>query len=462
MDSLNRPGQILAIQQIDRLYAEIDALRPLSNEQEARILQKFRLDWNYHSNAIEGNSLDYGETVAFLLYGITAKGKPFKDYLDIQGHNQAIDFLLELIRDNADLTETDIRNLHKLVLGEPYQVAAQTPDGAPTTKRIVPGQYKTSANHVQTQTGLIHYYATPEETPARMQELMVWYRANEPDPTVHPVVLAALTHHRFVAIHPFDDGNGRMTRLLTNLILMRAHYPPVVIKQQDRGTYYLTLSQADAGNLQPSIEFMAENVLAALTLYLKGARGESLEEPSDLDKELALFKVELRGKEVVAKVAGSIEMQQAAFIKSFLPLVANARLLMNKFQDLFTNSKEVPYVLGEIKFGLSSVPDGLPEMALLEGIPNGLVRLGLSFEFSEFSTNREIGLRVILGFLRRIYNYQIAFQVSDPNRTVDFTVLTEKPYTEFLQPDEVTAISNRIGHEILAYLKQATNSDTAV
>ena len=69
------------LDKVDRLKAELDALRPLSPEQEGRVMQKFRLDWNYHSNAIEGNSLTYGETIAFLMEGLTAKGKPFKDHL---------------------------------------------------------------------------------------------------------------------------------------------------------------------------------------------------------------------------------------------------------------------------------------------------------------------------------------------------------------------------------------------
>ncbi len=75
------------IQQIDALKAAIDALRPIDAEQEGRVMQMLRLDWNYHSNAIKGNTLTLGETRAFLLHGITAKGKPFRDYLDLKGHN---------------------------------------------------------------------------------------------------------------------------------------------------------------------------------------------------------------------------------------------------------------------------------------------------------------------------------------------------------------------------------------
>lgn len=135
-------------------------------------MQKFRLNWNYHSNAIEGNTLSLGETRAFLLHGVTAKGKPFKDYLDIKGHNEAITYLEEFVRGQGFLTEAAIREIHKILLVEPYEVAALTPDGQPTKRRITLGQYKTWPNHVKTSTGEMHYYTTPEETPARMDDLM--------------------------------------------------------------------------------------------------------------------------------------------------------------------------------------------------------------------------------------------------------------------------------------------------
>ena len=89
---------------VEALRGEVDALRPLDPEQEARLVQKLNLEWNYHSNAIEGNTLTLGETRAFLLYGITAQGKPFRDYLDIRGHHDAIRYLEELVRGRAALT----------------------------------------------------------------------------------------------------------------------------------------------------------------------------------------------------------------------------------------------------------------------------------------------------------------------------------------------------------------------
>ena len=275
---------------LDHLRANLDALRPLAPEQEARVLQKFRLEWNYNSNAIEGNSLTLGETRSLLLHGLTAAGKPMRDHLDIKGHNEAVVALEEFVRSEYPLTEQFIREMHQLLLGEPYHNPAQAAGGQPTRKLIVPGRYKTSPNNVLTATGETFYFASPEETPGRMTDLMDWYRAEEAAPTLPPVALAAEFHYRFVRIHPFDDGNGRMARLLMNLILLRHGYPMTVIKAADRNRYLAALAEADAGEFEPFLDFIVENVEDSLRLMIRAARGESIDEPSDLDKKLALLK----------------------------------------------------------------------------------------------------------------------------------------------------------------------------
>ena len=255
------------LQEVDALKKQIDDLRPLPEDVEGRVMQKLRLDWNYHSNAIEGNRLSYGETVAFLMEGVTAKGKPLKDHLDIRGHNEAINFLLEIVKDTRPISEADIRALHTMILVEPYDFKAQTAEGLPTTKRITLGEYKTLPNHVKTATGETHYYATPEETSIKMHELMEWYNEILKDTDIHPVVIAALFHHKFVSIHPFDDGNGRLSRILMNLILMQKGYPPVVIKMDDRQNYYLLLNRADNGDSWPFIEYVTDGLKDSLQMF---------------------------------------------------------------------------------------------------------------------------------------------------------------------------------------------------
>ncbi len=324
---------------LDYLRADLDALRPLAPEQEARVLQKFRLEWNYNSNAIEGNSLTLGETRSLLLHGLTAAGKPMRDHLDIKGHNEAVVALEEFVRSEYPLTEQFVREMHQLLLGEPYHTPAQTAGGQPTRKLIVPGRYKTSPNNVLTATGEMFYFASPEETPGRMTDLVDWYRAEEAAPTLHPVALAAEFHYRFVRIHPFDDGNGRMSRLLMNLILLRHGYPMTVIQAADRNRYLAALAEADAGEPEPFLRFIIENVEASLRLIIRAARGESIDEPSDLDKKLALLKKQVLTREDSIEIIWSLKTQSTFYEGLFLPWLTDLVSQMGKFDDIFLDKE---------------------------------------------------------------------------------------------------------------------------
>lgn len=284
------------------LKSELDALRPIDKEQEDRIMQKFRLDWNYHSNHLEGNSLTYGETKALILFGITAQGKPLKDTLEITGHNEAINWVLEMVTGDRPLTENFIRELHSLLLKDSYK-ESKNADGVLVPRKISAGKYKTTSNHVETVTGEIFYFATPEETPAKMTDLIDWYKNKTEQSDVNPVLLAAEFHYKFIRIHPFDDGNGRTARILMNFILMKFNYPPVIIKTEDKANYFAVLQLADAGNLEAFSEYIAQNLVRSLEIMIAGANGESIEEVDDLDKEIALLEQRLSdfGDKVIPK-----------------------------------------------------------------------------------------------------------------------------------------------------------------
>ncbi len=337
MDAIKKLSDELPfLKDIEALKKKLDNLKPLSEEVEKKVLQKLRLDWNYNSNAIEGNAFTFGETIALLMEGITAKGKPLKDALDIKGHNDAIDFMMEMIYDERDLNEADIRNLHKLILGSNYYKDAITSDDKPTKKLIKAGQYKTESNHVKTSTGEIHYYATPKETPAKMEELINWYNNILKSKDFNPLVLASLFHHKFVAIHPFDDGNGRMTRILTNFVLLKFGYPVSVIRQENKGAYYACLAQADSGELIPIIEYISDTVKHSLNIYFKAINGEDINEPDDLDKEIALFRKEIGVKSVIKKRKKDISVTKICF-EIFSPL----KKKLDKFSDIFNGNSTI-------------------------------------------------------------------------------------------------------------------------
>ena len=278
------------LKEIDRLKGELDELRPLPPEVVARVEQKLRIESNYHSNAVEGNALTLGETRSLILHGLTARGKPMRDHLDIQGHDQAVKAIERAVKDEEPLTEVFIRNLHRVLLKEPYENAAVTPDGRRSTRRITPGDYKTTPNNVVTSTGETYHFTPPEQVKPAMSDLIDWYRAREAAGE-HPIITAATFHYRFVRIHPFDDGNGRMARLLMNLILIRHGYTVAIVQSDHRERYLQELERADrTEDLAQFIDYIASCSRYALTLYLNAARGEPIEAPEDIDREIALFK----------------------------------------------------------------------------------------------------------------------------------------------------------------------------
>ena len=332
MEYLKSLENLEEIKFIDQQKRLIDEQRPFSREMEDKIFQKLKLDWNYNSNAIEGNQLTYGETIAFLNFGLTAKGKPFKDHLDIKGHNEAIQFMLQLIKENRPISENDIFDLHKILLVEPYFTKTISPEGIEFQKEIKIGKYKTSPNHVKTVSGDIHYYTNPEEVPFEMTKLLDWYR-NVEEENLHPVVFSAVFHHKFTAIHPFDDGNGRLARLLSNFILLKYQYPVIVIKNQNKNQYYAALNIADNGIYEDLVKLFAENITHSFSIYEKALSGENINEPDDLDKEIELFTKEMRVQNIKA-----IDFQYDknylinTYIKGFLEYLFPK---LNKIEQLF-------------------------------------------------------------------------------------------------------------------------------
>ncbi|WP_346983999.1 Fic family protein [Chryseobacterium sp. POE27] len=320
------------IKSIDKQKKSIDSHRPFSKELENKIFQKLKLDWNYNSNAIEGNQLSYGETVAFLNFGLTAKGKPFKDHLDIKGHNEAIGFMLQLIKEDRPLSESDIKDLHKIILVEPYFSKTISPQGVEFEKEIKIGQYKTSPNHVKTVSGDIHYYTNPEEVAFEMNNLLEWYRDAEEE-KLHPLVMSAIFHHKFTAIHPFDDGNGRLARILSNFILLKHKYPVIVIKNRDKVQYYAALNIADNGIYEDLVKLFAENVGYSFDIMQKAINGENINEPDDLDKEIELFTKEMQIQDIkTLDFTNNRDFLLNTYVKDFLEYLLPK---LNKIGELF-------------------------------------------------------------------------------------------------------------------------------
>ncbi len=420
------------LEKAEQLKTELDKLRPLDAEAEARIMQKFRLDWNYHSNNLEGNSLTYGETKALILFGITAQGKPLKDHFEITGHNEAINWILEIVKDETPLTEKFIRELHTLLLKESSYKEAQTAEGRPTRRKIEVGKYKTQPNHVITVTGETFYFATPEETPAKMHELVEWFRNEKERPDVNPIILASLFHYRFIRIHPFDDGNGRTARILMNFILMQSGYPPVIIKTEDKENYYAVLRLADADQIEPFISYIAQNLIRSLTIMIKGAKGESVEEPDDLDKELALLERKVRGVGGKIEVTKSRELMMQIYRESITPLFVKFIESRLKF-DRFYLEKE--YFLSTEEFAAQNPKTEDIEDILENKIKEETTQIEINYWHTTFN---QYGL----GSLDFSSKIRIYFGYADYDIQYGDRLNLTKKYPERLSEEEINKIIN--------------------
>jgi len=325
------------LEKVEQLKTELDALRPIDADIEARIWQKLRLDWNYHSNKLEGNTYSYGETKMLLMKGLTAGGKPVRDHEEITGHDKAIDFVLDSIKNEEPLSETFIRHLHTLILVRDFWADAKTADGQPTKRLIKVGAYKTEPNHVETSSGDIFYFAEPIETPAKMHELIEWFREKSSVKKTDIIVLATEFHYRFVRIHPFDDGNGRLARLLMNFILMRFGYPPVVIKNEDKDNYIAVLEQADFQILKPFVDYIANNLALSFKLMILGAKGESIDDPEDLGKELAFMDRSFASLRAKTPITKNTDVVLNVFDESLEPLFRELLSVCTKFDKFYKN-----------------------------------------------------------------------------------------------------------------------------
>lgn len=260
------------LQKIDLLQSKINKLRPLKPDLMATLQEKLRIEWTYNSNAIEGNTLTFGETMFFLREGLTSEGKPLKDYLEAKNHAEAIDGLYEIIQGGRDLSESLIKELHGVLMKGIEFTYAKTPSGKIVHKPFHAGQYKLQPNHVLTLSGKIHHYAEPLKVKDEMEKLLKWYHHKK---NIHAVEKAAIFHYQFVGIHPFDDGNGRMARLLMNLILMKNGYPPCIIQNAHRRKYLETLAGVDVSDdYIPFITWIGEELLSTQEQMLNVLQGE--------------------------------------------------------------------------------------------------------------------------------------------------------------------------------------------
>lgn len=235
--------------EVDRLNNKLNSKRPLKEAALYSLRESINLEWIYNSNGIEGNTLTLKETKV-VLEGITIGGKTVKEHLEVINHENAITFLEDLLKEDEPISEWNIKNIHGLILKgiDDKNVGAYRRENV-----IIKG-----ANHNPPDYLLIHEL---------MENLIINYNSWK---KYHPIIRATLLHGELVKIHPFIDGNGRTSRLLMNLVLMKLGYTPVVIKKEERLKYYEVLDKAHTiKDYTDFIKLVNELEIETLNRYLQ-------------------------------------------------------------------------------------------------------------------------------------------------------------------------------------------------
>ncbi len=232
---------------IEEKLEELNKRRPLTEGELERLNEEFLTEYTYNSNAIEGNTLTLRET-DMVLRGLTIDQKSLKEHLEVIGHKEAFDFVTELVKEKCEINERVIKQIHYLVLAD---------------KKDDRGVYRRVPVRIM---GAAHETAQPYLIVTKMEELLRNYLASEE----HIVTKLARFHIEFEGIHPFIDGNGRTGRLLVNLELMKAGYPPIDIKFTDRIAYYNAFDEYHVKhNLKAMESLFAKYINERLDIYLK-------------------------------------------------------------------------------------------------------------------------------------------------------------------------------------------------
>lgn len=440
------------LQKTDRLRDQLKKLQPLKQEDEQRLWKKFRLDWNYNSNHMEGNTLTYGHTEQLLIFDQVSGDYTGREIEEMKAHDVAIKMVVELAKEKErDLTESFIRQLNELILVRPFWKEAITTDGKPTRREIIPGEYKKFPNSVLLENGEIFNYASPEETAALMTELMEFYKTNVISTEVHPLWLAAMVHYKFVRVHPFDDGNGRVARLLMNYVLLRNNLPPLVIKASEKKAYLVALNKADTGDLESFVLYIGEQLNWSLQLSIKAAKGESVDELGDLDKKILQLKRKLNVNEAdEVKIVKNAESIQNTFESGIKPLYQSVVDKLKKFDVLFkSKSIELWFRVHGMSDQGPFPPDNLKNFfAFLKSYGNGIQEImfyyrlkGLRNSYADFNTE------VKIEFLFHEHVYEIKSQYL--NETYN------KLYDEIITEYESEIISEALGNKILEKIESA-------
>jgi len=457
--------------EVQRLKAEIDAQGELPEEVLRKINYKFRLDWNYYSNSMEGGTLTKQETHSIMVGNITIGGKPMKDVLEMSGHDEVVNSILKIGKGELAISEKRIREIHKAIMHEEDE-----------EKKKQVGEWKTHPNEIINYKNEKFDFTPPSEVKEKMHELINWLGAeadklkyakkDAPD----PVLLAFEFHLRYLTIHPFYDGNGRTARILMNLILISYGYPPVIINDKQKQTYYQYLADVQVYEAPKDLyyDFMAGLLIHSLQLVEKAVSGGDLEEADDFDKHLALFKTKFgKNKKAIPK---SKEVIIEIYLKSLKPLFEKADKKLHELDEFFNISKAIywannttsstsgndtiDYIDKRILYKqsnltLQDLTEGskIPEKISLADTGENIKMLMLQFNWTDFNRagtftfNYGVSIRVEFEDLK----YKISTSANPPQEKILL-------YDEYLEENEIGELVNKLAKDTLRHIELKAES----
>ncbi|MGH9783823.1 MAG: Fic family protein, partial [Terriglobia bacterium] len=252
----DRNTDLKDIESLKEAWAEVKTrLGETSKENLQKFSERLARLWSIETGILERlYDVDRGTTAILVEQGFVAA------YIDRSGTDQDPEHLIEILRDHKatveliqdcvansrPLTIGFIHELHSILTQHQANVSGVDQFGKRVSFPLLRGRFKESPNNPTRENGTVHEYCPPIHVPSDMDRLLVLYSEYDSE---NPVLLSAWLHHRFEQIHPYQDGNGRVGRALSNLVLVKAGLFPVVVKRDQRGEYIHALEEADAGNL---------------------------------------------------------------------------------------------------------------------------------------------------------------------------------------------------------------------
>ena len=241
------------LKEVDVQKEQLSALRPLPEEALKKIQDALDIEYTYESNRIEGNTLTLQETALVVNEGVTISGKSMREHLEAINHAEAISYIKDIAKQDIEISERTIKEIHALILHG--------------IDRENAGRYRTVPVMIS---GSTHMPPQPYLIEKQMEDFILRFKQMEAE-KVHPVLIAAYLHDELVRIHPFIDGNGRTSRLLMNLYLLRHGYVIITLKGSNdaKVNCYKALEMSHTEQLPEDFQkLVIEAEIAALQKYL--------------------------------------------------------------------------------------------------------------------------------------------------------------------------------------------------